>query len=220
VDHLSGGILLYGGWDPCGPAGPDDFTDTWLWNGQAWSQVDTQGNPGPRRHTAMANDSSSGLTYLYGGAQVGVAALFRWDGQNWEAMPDHEEPGDLVDPRMATHPVSGMPVMMTASGLGWLWTPDGWMAMAPENSPPPRSGAAFAPDARRGEVVYLGGQDANGFTGDSWYWNTVSWTESNLGQGVGLRSGHAMAYDPGRGQLVLFGGQTERGVAAGTFVRF
>ena len=121
---------------------------------------------------------------------------------------------------MATHPVTGNPILMTAAGPGWIWVNQSWVPMSLENNPPPRAGAAFAQDHRRGELVYLGGADANGYMGDSWYWNSILWTEPNLGQGVGLRTDHAMAYDPARGQLILFGGQTERGVTAGTFTRF
>lgn len=62
-DPLAGGVVLFGG---AGPAGL--LSDTWLWNGQAWSAAPASGGPVPRAGAAGGFDGADRQFVLYGGA--------------------------------------------------------------------------------------------------------------------------------------------------------
>ena len=59
-----GGIVLLGGSDgtPGGHIG-----DTWLWNGTTWEELKFPHGPNPRWGAALAHDTNTGKTVLFGG---------------------------------------------------------------------------------------------------------------------------------------------------------
>lgn len=79
----SNAIFLFGGAEI-----DSDVTllnDTWLWDGNQWNQVKTEGPPA-RVHPAMAFDSARGKVVLTGGSNapgVVLSDTWEWDGQTW-----------------------------------------------------------------------------------------------------------------------------------------
>ena len=65
--------VLFGG------AGDRSYTDTWEWNGQAWSQVATTG-PSNSGATQMVYDSARGVCVLFVGT---FSETWEWDGVQW-----------------------------------------------------------------------------------------------------------------------------------------
>ena len=62
-DPTAGGVVLFGG---AGPAGV--LSDTWIWNGRAWSQAPATGNPDARAGAGCAYDVAAGQLVMFGGA--------------------------------------------------------------------------------------------------------------------------------------------------------
>ena len=63
ADPTAGGVVLFGG------AGPEGvLSDTWVWNGRAWSQTPASGNPDARAGAGCAYDSAAGQLLMFGGA--------------------------------------------------------------------------------------------------------------------------------------------------------
>ncbi len=91
----------------------------------------------------------------------------------------------------------------------WEWDGSAWTCAAAPVSPPARSYAAAAYDARRGVTVLFGGL-GEGVLGDTWLWDGVTWTACRPDDSPSPRANHAMAYDVRRERVVLFGGRADR----------
>jgi len=79
----SGGILLFGGAEIASDVRL--LNDTWLWDGDQWNQVQTEGPPA-RVHPAMAFDPERGKIIMIGGSNAPGSVLsdtWEWDGQTW-----------------------------------------------------------------------------------------------------------------------------------------
>jgi len=70
---------------------------------------------------------------------------------------------------------------------------------------PPRTGAALAYDAARGQVVLFGGTSKQSLN-DTWLWDGHGWGEAHPAVAPPPRHDAAMAYDPAAKNVVLFGG--------------
>jgi hypothetical protein len=124
-DRSTQKTVLYGGVSVIIAGGAS--SETWLWDGAAWSQAHPAHVPGPRFEHALI---CGGQTILFGGVtnQQGTVATetWRWDGADWHKMdPAHKPPvccgavaydGD----RMMLFETSsdGIPV--------WTWTGSDW----------------------------------------------------------------------------------------------
>jgi hypothetical protein len=87
----------------------------------------------------------------------------------------------------------------------WAWRGSHWRALAPVAGPSPsaRSGHAMAYDARRAEVLVVGGHTATQRTGETWAWNGTAW---RLAGTLPPHEDMALAYDAKRDRVVGFGG--------------
>ncbi len=88
-------ILLVVG---CGNTGRTltGFTDTWTWNGQAWTDRSTGAHPGARQSGAFVFDEARGVAVLFGGQGLDGQMLddtWTWDGQHWTRL--REGRGDI-----------------------------------------------------------------------------------------------------------------------------
>lgn len=88
------------------------------------------------------------------------------------------------------------------SGAGWRLAASGPFSSAPD------SGATFAFDPARSQVISFGGTDANlGMEVDTMRsWNGASWVVLHPAVRPSPRTGSGMVLDPVRNQVVLFGG--------------
>ena len=61
-------------------------SDTWAWNGKAWSKIADEGPPGRSVH-ALAYDEKRGVLVMYGGAGPGeLDDLWELDGSKWSRI--------------------------------------------------------------------------------------------------------------------------------------
>lgn len=78
-DHAAEVIVLHGGGSP-----ERALDDTWVFDGQAWTNTEARGTGGRLLH-AMAYDRARGRLVLYGGYLGRRLAddTWEWDGSAW-----------------------------------------------------------------------------------------------------------------------------------------
>jgi hypothetical protein len=223
-------LVLFGGLNDTG-----DLQDTWIWNGQSWSQRDDIGDagqpnasasPGPRHDAAMS--SSCGYAVVLGGIS-GPSAEFltdawQWNGAVWQVMPSAPPARsyasaatlDGVMYLFGGNDSTGNPSATLFASRGGEWGP------ASQSTPAalyPRYGGTLAngPDG----LVLFGGFDILGDTfSDTWLLTDTGW--QLLGDDVGATV-PGDDFGPGFGfaaaatwgtAVVLFGGQDGNGSAS------
>src|SRR5581483_8363800 len=124
-DEARGEVVLFGGQDDSGSALGPLHDDTWVWDGQTWTQRMPLTAPPPRRSHALAYDADRQLTVLFGGeGGLGDALgdMWEWDGTGWtQAMPARSPPpseGHALAYDAARHRL-----MLVGSSGTWLYLP-------------------------------------------------------------------------------------------------
>lgn len=86
-------VLLYGGVSTSGLGGVS--SETWLWDGSAWSQARPEHSPGPRFAAILVCGPQTvmfgGLTDQYGKLATGT---WVWDGSDWRQVAFKNSPHD------------------------------------------------------------------------------------------------------------------------------
>jgi hypothetical protein len=197
-DAGHGQVVVFGG---AGNAPNTYLNDTWVWNGNTWSQVAGSGcttscpsSPPGRIGAAAAYDAGTGQVVIFGG--FGSAGLLNdtwvWNGTSW--------------------------FQFSGSGCG----------TSCPSSPPGRVGASIAYDPASGKLVLFGGSPQTTNTAalnDTWVWNGNSWSQvagsgcsSSCASSPPARYYPSFADDPATGQVVLFGGYGRTAVLNDTWV--
>jgi hypothetical protein len=73
-------------------------------------------------------------------------------------------------------------------------------------------------DATTRQVVLFGGQEDNGYFGDTWTWDGQTWQERHPATFPSGRLWEGLAYDASSGQVLLHGGGSELGAMADTWL--
>lgn len=235
-DSLHGQAVLFGGTgtakEPPGTA--DNLSDTWVWDGSAWTEKTPQTVPTARALHAMA--SGLGQVLMFGGAINGSVGLERdtwvWDGANW-TMQTPFGPSERYGTAMAYDSVHNQIVLFGGIGPAmpgssfindtWVWNGAAWTQKTPQTSPPARAGHSMAYDSVHGQVVLFGGEGASGFgfqatavaLNDTWVWDGANWTQLSPKTSPSPRNAFAMAFDAAHGQVLLFGGLDGNGTDLG-----
>jgi hypothetical protein len=101
-DSLLGATVITG----CSACQDPFLNETWLWDGDRWTQAMTEHSPPARISPFMTYDSARNVIVLWGGAgldQYGYSEVFmgtwEWDGLDWtERIPDEPEVAPAVRP--------------------------------------------------------------------------------------------------------------------------
>jgi uncharacterized protein (TIGR03437 family) len=218
-DAAHGQVVLFGG------DGSQDFNglplnDTWVWDGDTWTQKSPQTSPPARAAHAMAYDAAHSQVVLFGGSFLNDTWV--WDGSNWAQKLPQTSPPIRDAYAMAYDAANGQVVLFggsdTPHGINlndtWVWDGSNWTQKSPQTSPPARARHAMAYDSAHGQVVLFGGfgrAPANSnvnliLLNDTWVWDGSNWTQKSPQTSPPARQYHAMAYDSTHGQAVLFGG--------------
>lgn len=134
-DGVNQNVLLFGG-----HSFTDEriktFSDTWIWNGLVWEELDVQG-PSARDGARTIFDPVSNMVFLFGGAELestvkNLNDTWLWDGKKWEEV---KAPGPLarVHPIMAFDQKRSV-IVMTGGSNGpssilddtWEWNGEVW----------------------------------------------------------------------------------------------
>ncbi len=189
----------------------NDFNDTWVWNGSAWTQRFPAVSPPPRHSFGMAYDPVNREVVLYGGYDPSEGTSYRdtwtWDGVNWTVRPSSLQPNWNTPVGLSWDPVDQQVVLYAGVAELAVWKNHDWtLAGSYSYAPSWRRGAASAWDPVTNRLLVFGG---NVTLNDSWLWQPPpanSWTNPTQPSPPEGRYVHSMVQDPSSGQVLLFGG--------------
>ena len=198
-------LILYGGQN----RNNGDESDTWTWTGSDWKELHPATRPSNRDRSLMGFDPHSNQLILFGGYEgpIPVHDTWAWTGSDWK------------DLNVATGPFSSRGEMAYYSAQQQLvlfddvgeriFTFNGtdWVTHYPAGHPYGRSNGTMAYDPHIGQLVIVGGGNADHpFQDDTWTWNGTTWARLPTEVNPPPRWHASMAYDESTGQLILFGG--------------
>ncbi len=207
-------VAMYGG--RAGLVGPD-LDDLWVFDGNNWTKVTTQGSPGPRRGHAAAYDHARKQLVVHGGERGSIMTTFAehtWvlDQTKWSEQKGGE-PSPRAHAAMVDMPTQQRIVLFGGrtkdgpSGETWLWDGKEWKDGKVEDGPSPRFDHMMAFDEASGRVLMHGGcGDMLCATprSDTWAFDGESWQSVGNGEAPGPRAG-GMAYDRYQPAMMRFG---------------
>jgi hypothetical protein len=190
-DPTSGNMLLFGGFSF---QKSDAFADTWIWDGQDWTELHPTVSPPPRINPGMAADLKRKEIVLFGGIPFGRAATAQndtwiWDGNKWRKAIPPVAPPAIPDPPLAFDSSLGQ-VVLSASFEGsgkpndlWTWDGETWKQISAENAPSARYDEAIAYDESNQALAVFGGIDArldsqSEFLTDTWFLESAGWKQA------------------------------------------
>lgn len=100
--------------------------DTWVWDGNNWSQKSPQTSPSARSEAALAYDSTRGQMVLFGGhdqVAYNAADTWVWDGSNWSQEFPQTSPNGRSGHSLAYDPVHDQVILFggAADSETWAW---------------------------------------------------------------------------------------------------
>ncbi|MCA8957543.1 MAG: hypothetical protein KDC87_15825 [Planctomycetes bacterium] len=212
-DYGRGQLLVFGGQDSSNA----NLSDTWTWNGSAWTQHTPAVAPSARRWATMSYDWTSGKVILFGGydGTTSLGDTWSWDGTAWNKLaPANSPPArgrcSMASKRDAKELILFGGTSGTSSpALGdmWLWNGTNWSTITTTNAPY-TTGVLTAPmywDELRERLVVFGGY--NGFErGDTYEFHNGTWTLRTFTNQPVARSRPGMAYISALNKAIMFGG--------------
>jgi cysteine-rich repeat protein len=147
-DVRRGRLVLFGG--ATGAFLPAPGNDTLEWTGSGWVEPSSGIAPAPRIGSAMAYDSSTGETVLFGGGNN--ADTWQWNGTRWRAVDVFKPPARAYasmayDARRHAIIMFGGVTADGPSNETWQFANGEWSAVITATSPPavPRSAMTYDP---------------------------------------------------------------------------
>lgn len=216
-DGVHGYSLMFGGATSTGPV----VSQTWTWNGTAWTQRTPTTAPPARSDAGICFDASSGRVLLFGGydgSGNGRNDLWSWDGTNWAAVPGSATGAPSARGQAVVTPtLSGAGCLVfggranATSGTFFddLWRWDGSQWRAEYLAPAARTECGAAYDALRHRVVLFGGSAAAGvgpYFQDTFEWDADAWIRRTPAHSPPARARCRLAYDASRDRTVMIGG--------------
>ena len=201
-----------------GPLSITSQGDVWEWDGAVWTQ-----RLAPTSDLALNRyavyDSLRGVTVVTTRAQV----VYEYNGQTATLTLGVSKPANCpINQCTGAFDAARGEVVQFGGGLSssssnqtWVYNGSAWTQRSPATSPPARSFAALAYDARRRLVIMHGGVDSGSGTilSDTWAWDGTNWAPLPNGP---ARSGHTIVYDTNAGVIVLLPGGTSPGGVSDT----
>jgi N-acetylneuraminic acid mutarotase len=210
---LDGNVVVFGGYAAL-PDGSGYVNDTWVWDGENWTEQHPAESPSARYGAAVATLNDQ--VVLFGGLTPGTALndTWVWDGSNWTEQHPATSPPGRNDAAAAT--VNGKIVLFggvvgisTGSTLAndtWEWDGKNWTELHPPTSPSARD-APMAATVGSTMVLFGGRREGNptwNYLNDTWGWDGSTWTE--LAPALSPPPRIYGAVGALNGTLVLFGG--------------
>lgn len=206
-------IVLYAGETGDFPDGTT-FTDTWEWDGQAWTKRADAGPPS-RVHQSVTYDRARSRSVLYGGFNIATVTelrdIWEWTGSAWTQTAFSTASGSIArgieyDEKTGSNLLFSALANQTVA----LDRYDGSSVTRLVPLAPCVPSLTASLGATRGVLVYAASCGASNEV-QSWIWNGTSWTQV-AGTQPPFRLGAAMAYDRDRDRVVLYGGEVAQGV--------
>lgn len=221
--------VLFGGAN-LGGFPPQNFADTWIWDGANWTQAQPATAPLGRHFAAMAHDVLRGRTVLYGGiSSTLIGGTYRndtweWDGATWTQVTTANTPGgflgnngvkehsmayDLIGQRIVMFGGELFQGIVPAPNLTFEYDGTNWTQTNPTTRPPIRAQASMCGAPTLGGVLLFGGTNFNNPPGpngeitwnDTWVYSSTNDTWTQI-----VPSGPVPP--PRAGASLLFDGNT------------
>lgn len=219
-DTQSDRIVHFGG--QAFPGAYSNETWSYSFDTNTWTESQPSARPSPRFAHAMAYDTTSDRTILFGGSAGSDETWgFNLAAGEWERMTPSSQPSGRLGHRMAYDRQSdrimlfggGPNLLGPYNGETWAYDVDAneWIRMDIAMRPSARNGHDMAYDAESDRIVLFGGFDGTVALGDMWVYdlNTNTWENMRPAAGPPGRRLHAMAYDAQSDLVVMFGGFDE-----------
>lgn len=209
-DEARNQIVFFGG-RPNNPSATTGLAETWIWDGDSFTQRSPATKPPATQFHSMTYDVKRQQAVLVLQSDIG-SRTWVWDGTNWMAITPPVSPRNRQRTTVAYDKQRERVVLFGGfSGtLGlmndtWEWDGSNWTEMHPADSPSARESHAMVYDEARQEIVMFGGRWPTG----TWVWDGTNWVDRAPTNSPTLRGFHAMSYDPNRQRVVLFGGEIQ-----------
>lgn len=212
-DSVQKRTLLYGGFTDTGTK-----SDTWAWNGIAWTELTPAHTPGIRLHQTGAFDPVRNEFVIFGGLGSEFTQLndvWIYADSDWTEEPTGSPIGQ-ADGEMVYDSKRNVMVLFVSEPFGspgfvetWERSGTTWEKTSPAQSPPARIDAGFAYDSNRQVCVLFGGASQSGSLDDTWEYDGNNWVQRTPTNFPSARAGHAMCFDAKRNVTVLFGGMLD-----------
>lgn len=229
-DPSRGTVIMTGGRYYNQPGPYIRYTDTWSWDGAAWSLI--TGN-GPESSGALAfHPGLNTVVQLQAGDEQDPIEGITWklDGNNWVEVVSANAPSERTSTQMALNPITGQLVLFGGYGYHYsrdwphcyndVWTFNGsaWEQALGDNPISRRDHAlGFVNNnshlfLHSGNAVGRNPNDDNEYypylwhpLPETWRWTGSEWKfMSHLGP---ARSGHSICWVDNPGRLIMFGGR-------------
>ncbi len=176
-------VVLFGG-TALGGIGPDVyFSDTWVWDGNNWTQKFPIHVPPARQNHSMAYDAERQVVVLFGGLQPGgyFDDTWVWNGVDWLLQAPLTRPPARALAGM-TFDSAHQQTLLFGGDTGdnglfsdtWAWDGANWIQRTPVSSPPARALPAMSYDALLQRPLVFGGGTNSGVANDLWEWMVPS----------------------------------------------
>ena len=178
-DAATHNVVLFGGLDTTGTS----QNDTWIWDGNDWTQANPANSPSARNSYAMAYDAAHSQVVLFGGSDVSLSDLndtWTWDGTNWTAQNPTTPPlvrdgaGMDYDPALGGVVMFGgeqNPLHPSMLNDTWVWNGTSWTQQVFSFNPQARFAEnALVYDAAQAQLILFGGENFSTFAtyADTW----------------------------------------------------
>lgn len=169
--------ILFGGWDAT-----NFRDDTWMWDGQDWTQV--KKDPPPSRELAsMWYDPILQKTVIFGGMGRLTSEdrltryndMWQFDGAGWTEIKPTTLPGARYGSPVAVDPRNNHVFLF------------GGMRVTGDQTDPKAT-------------------PVQSYVGDTWEWDGTNWKQVDANGAPPARENHGLAFDPNRNELVMFAG--------------
>ena len=181
-DEHRGRAVLFGGHSRS-DQGRKWWGDTWEWDGNKWTEINTPG-PSPRNGATAAYDSVRKVIVLFGGStQLGVSGeTWEWNGRAWTQNPVAATEGRFNSVMTFDRTRGSMfrfGGRFGGKAYGDTWEYDGkeWKQLS-TIGPSARNHSAMVYMANRKRVFLFGGHDGENVFGDGWMWDGKKWRET------------------------------------------
>lgn len=216
VFDVAGNRMLLNGGTIASPG--QIVSDTWSFNGAAWTQLNPFTTPPARWGHQLVRDTGNNRLVTFGGRSPSVSGLANdtwvWDGNDWSALPTVAAPSPRFRYGMVYDSTRSRIVLFggrtTLNNSNETWEFDGllWHQMTTVNAPPPREDMVLAFDASTQTTVLFGGYDNDTATllGDTWEYRGLDWVDAAPVTSPSPRYRCAGIFDSLRQRVVMYGG--------------
>ncbi|MCI4324304.1 MAG: PKD domain-containing protein [Thermoplasmata archaeon] len=220
-DTAAGLGVLSGGVGPDGLFGTEFQPDTWTFQGDAWSEIQSNYTPAPRFGEGFAATLGAPTSaVLFGGLNATGAPIndtWEFSRDSWQERIVPRTPPGRAEAMMANDPPDDYQVLFGGASPNGTptndtWTFDGtaWTNRTTSIAPTPRVGGSFVYDPTLGLDILFGGRNAaNATLNDTWSYSGGNWTRLAPANSPTNRTFASATFDPVLGGIVLFGGSTD-----------